>query len=137
MWRARCSTKLWRDENKSRAPRTGGQTRSHAVFLPLLIAALNLLRPFNGHAAEFPAERWATATPVEAGLDEALRTLSISEETLAEVLAVPSLVRDAGAEGVLVRPAEGMKCPRCWQVRTDVEAGADGICARCRRVVGE
>jgi isoleucyl-tRNA synthetase len=72
-----------------------------------------------------------------AGLDEALRTLSLSEEKLAEVLAVPSLVRDAGAEGVLVRPAEGAKCPRCWQVRKDVEPGDDGICARCRRVVGE
>ena len=73
----------------------------------------------------------------DAGLDEALRTLSLSEEKLAEVLAVPSLVRDAGAEGVLVRPAEGAKCPRCWQVRKDVEPGDDGICARCRRVVGE
>ncbi len=70
-----------------------------------------------------------------AGFDEALRTLSLSEEEFAEVLAVPSLVRDAAAEGVSVRPAQGTKCSRCWQVRTDVEPG--GICARCRRVVGE
>jgi len=68
-----------------------------------------------------------------AGLDEALRTLSLSDEKLAEVLAVPSVVRDAGAEGVLVRPATGAKCPRCWQVRPDVEP--DGVCSRCRRVL--
>jgi isoleucyl-tRNA synthetase len=70
-----------------------------------------------------------------AGFDEALRTLSLSEGKFAEVLAVPSLVRDAAAEGVSVRPAQGTKCPRCWQVRMDV--GPGGTCARCRRVVGE
>jgi len=68
-----------------------------------------------------------------AGLDEALAALSFSEEKLAEVLGVPSLVRDTTAEGVLVRPAEGDKCPRCWQVRKDVER--DGPCWRCLAVL--
>ncbi len=71
-----------------------------------------------------------------AGLDEALALLSLSEEKLAEVLAVASVVRDSGVEGVLARPAVGAKCPRCWQVRKDVEPGEDGLCARCRAVVG-
>ncbi len=72
-----------------------------------------------------------------AGLDEALALLSLSEEKLADVFATPHVVRSVDACIVLVRPAEGAKCPRCWQVRKDVEPGDDGICARCRRVVGE
>ena len=46
-------------------------------------------------------------------------------------------VEGAEAVSASARPASGAKCPRCWQVRGDVEAGDDGICARCRRVVGE
>jgi isoleucyl-tRNA synthetase len=42
-----------------------------------------------------------------------------------------------GGTALLVAPAEGVKCPRCWQVRKDVEPKPDGICARCRRVVDE
>ena len=71
-----------------------------------------------------------------AALDDALAALHLSEENLAEVLAVPSVVRDSGAEGVLARAAAGTKCPRCWQVKKDVEPGEDGLCARCRAVVG-
>ncbi|HEX7528981.1 MAG TPA: class I tRNA ligase family protein, partial [Thermoanaerobaculia bacterium] len=80
----------------------------------------------------------ATAVVGRGGvLDEALAVLRLSEENLADVFGVPLIVREGGAEGVAVRPAEGAKCPRCWQVRKDVEPGDDGICARCRRVVGE
>jgi len=68
-------------------------------------------------------------------VDEALSALSFSEERLAEVFGTPSVVRQGAADAIAVRPAEGAKCPRCWQVRADVEP--DGICARCRRVVGE
>jgi isoleucyl-tRNA synthetase len=79
----------------------------------------------------------ATAVVGRGGaVDEALAALSLSEEKLADVFGVASLVRE-GEVGVFVRPAEGAKCPRCWQVRKDVEPGDDGICARCRRVVGE
>jgi len=70
-------------------------------------------------------------------VDKALRTLSLSEEKLADVFGTPSVVREGEADAIAVRPAEGLKCPRCWQVRNDVESGDDGICARCRRVVGE
>ena len=83
-----------------------------------------------------------------AEFDTDLATCGLDLVRLAEALNVPEVSRNRPFEGavvlpdwgglaVLVRPAEGMKCPRCWQVRTDVEAGADGICARCRRVVGE
>ena len=73
----------------------------------------------------------------EAVLDEALRTLSLSEEKLAEVLGTPSVAREGEAGSLSARAARGAKCPRCWQVRSDVEPGDDGICSRCRRVVGE
>ena len=79
-----------------------------------------------------------------APLDDDLRALSLSEEKLAELLAVPQLVRAGGSTAsastdlygglaVDVRPAEGTKCPRCWQVRRDT--GEEGLCDRCRKVV--
>jgi isoleucyl-tRNA synthetase len=69
-------------------------------------------------------------------VDRALALLHLSEERLADVFGTSSVVREGGADAVLARPAEGAKCPRCWQVREDVEPGEDGICARCRAVVG-
>jgi isoleucyl-tRNA synthetase len=98
---------------------------------------LQALEPLRRDGSVGSAAQAEAVVGRDAGLDEAFRALSLSEERLAEVLAVPSVTRDAAAEGVLVRPAEGAKCPRCWQVRKDVEPGTDGVCARCRRVVGE
>jgi isoleucyl-tRNA synthetase len=77
-------------------------------------------------------------------LDSDLALSSLSEEKLAEVLGVPLVVRGAAASAseqsdlygglsLLVRPAEGDKCPRCWQVRKDVER--DGPCWRCLAVL--
>jgi hypothetical protein len=80
----------------------------------------------------------ATAVMGRGGaVDEALAALSLSEERLPDVFGTPSVVREGGADSIAARPAEGAKCPRCWQVRKDVEPGDDGICTRCRRVVGE
>jgi isoleucyl-tRNA synthetase len=81
--------------------------------------------------------------PSEA-LDADLALSSLSEEKLAEVLGVPLVARGAAAPAseqsglygglsLLVRPAEGDKCPRCWQVRKDVER--DGPCWRCLAVL--
>jgi isoleucyl-tRNA synthetase len=79
----------------------------------------------------------ATAVVGRGGsLDAALAVLSLSEENLAEVFGTPSLVREGPADTVLARPAEGTKCPRCWQVRRDVEPGENEICARCHAVLG-
>jgi isoleucyl-tRNA synthetase len=69
-------------------------------------------------------------------VDRAISLLHLSEENLPDVFGTSSVVRDSDAVGVLARPAEGAKCPRCWQVRKDVEPGEDGICGRCRAVVG-
>jgi isoleucyl-tRNA synthetase len=38
---------------------------------------------------------------------------------------------------VTVRKAEGEKCPRCWQIRTDIGTDAEypDLCARCAAAV--
>ncbi len=39
--------------------------------------------------------------------------------------------------GVLVEPADGCKCDRCWSYSTEGDKSEDGfICARCKRVLG-
>ncbi len=40
--------------------------------------------------------------------------------------------------GVLVEPADGCKCDRCWSYSTDGEHDADGgfLCARCKSILG-
>ncbi len=80
----------------------------------------------------------AAQAAVEIGPSQAfdadLALSSLSEEKLGEVLGVPVVVRSTRATGseqsdlygglpLSVRPAEGAKCPRCWQVRPDVEPG--------------
>jgi isoleucyl-tRNA synthetase len=48
-------------------------------------------------------------------------------------------VREATGQStaVHVKPAEGSKCPRCWNLRTDVgdDVAHPDLCARCARVV--
>ena len=41
-------------------------------------------------------------------------------------------------EGIVVSPAEGEKCVRCWKYVVDAYRDADGdcLCERCRRVIG-
>jgi isoleucyl-tRNA synthetase len=82
-------------------------------------------------------------------LRKAIQSLGFHEPyslSFAEIFGTPSVelrpgLRDDrlnaafGGTALVVAPAEGAKCPRCWQVRADVEP--DGICARCRSVVGE
>jgi isoleucyl-tRNA synthetase len=42
---------------------------------------------------------------------------------------------DAPGIGVVVAPADGEKCERCWRVCTDIGTGLPGICGRCADVV--
>ena len=104
------------------------------------------LEPLRRDGRVGSAAQAAVEIGPSAALDADLALASLSEEKLAEVLGVPLVVRSTAARAseqsdlsgglsLLVRPAEGTKCPRCWQVRADVEP--DGICARCRGVVGE
>jgi isoleucyl-tRNA synthetase len=84
-------------------------------------------------------------------LKKAIQSLGFQEPyslSFAEIFGTPTVelgpgLRDDrlnaafGGTALVVAPAEGVKCPRWWQVRRDIEPGPDGICARCRRVVGE
>ena len=107
----------------------------------IVIARLEPLRRDGrvGSAAQAAVEIGSCAA-----LDADLRALSLSDEKLAELFAVPQLVRGVAVAGLgtgdlygdlplHVRPADGAKCPRCWQVKRD--GGEEGLCSRCRAVV--
>jgi isoleucyl-tRNA synthetase len=73
---------------------------------------------------------------------EAHRTLRAHQAELAELFIVSGVEIEEGPDGpdgpdVEVRRAPGTKCPRCWHVRTDVDAGPSGpgVCGRCAPVV--
>ena len=59
------------------------------------------------------------------------------EEALAELFIVASVVLSEGAEtAVVVGPASGEKCPRCWNYRDlGVDPAHADVCERCARVL--
>ncbi len=63
----------------------------------------------------------------------------VSGVTLSED-AAPANAHTEGASGVgvLVEPADGCKCDRCWSFSTEGEHDADGgfLCARCKSILG-
>jgi isoleucyl-tRNA synthetase len=102
-------------------------------ILALRAEFLQALEPLRREGKVGSASQATAAVGRGGAVDEALGILSFSEEALAGVFGTPSVVREGAAQAVAVRPAEGTKCARCWQVRTDV--GPEGACARCRAVV--
>ena len=74
------------------------------------------------------------------GFGKELNTVFIvSGVTLSED-AAPANAHTEGASGVgvLVEPADGCKCDRCWSFSTEGEQDADGgfLCARCKSILG-
>ena len=66
---------------------------------------------------------------------EAFEAAGVDAETLAEVFVCSAASVASGDElAVEVAPAQGEKCPRCWNWRT---LGADGLCCRCHEVIIE
>ncbi|NTW27765.1 MAG: isoleucine--tRNA ligase [Coriobacteriia bacterium] len=59
--------------------------------------------------------------------------------SLAEIMIVADVVLKRGDElNVSVAPAEGEKCPRCWNLRDlGVEGDHPGVCERCAEVLRE
>jgi isoleucyl-tRNA synthetase len=60
--------------------------------------------------------------------------------SLADLFIVNEVTLEVAASGTEVRigRAEGEKCPRCWNIRTDIgsDASHPEICSRCARVLG-
>ena len=66
--------------------------------------------------------------------------LGLSERTLGKDAAQWMIVSNVDfvkgdALDVKVARAEGVKCPRCWNYTT--EGDDEGLCPRCRRVLGK
>ena len=65
----------------------------------------------------------------------ALQAGGVDAATVAEVFVCAQVELAAGDElAVVVEPAHGEKCPRCWNWR---ELGEDGLCDRCHDVMAE
>ncbi len=109
------------------------------ALLSLRAGFLARLEPLRRDGSVGSASQAVAALARSEDVDRALALLHLSEEKLADVFGASSVEWVEGAEALSAsaRPASGAKCPRCWQVRRDVEPGDDGICARCRAVVGE
>ncbi len=60
-----------------------------------------------------------------------------SFKDLASIFIVSQVEFKEGPQGIAVYPADGIKCARCWNWRTDVgQSGAHpSLCARCAKVV--
>ena len=124
----------WEDLKNSEI--SSSEREAWGKVLALRAAFLQSLEPLRRENKVGSASQAAAAVGQSEDVDRALALLHLSEERLADVFGTSSVVRDSGAEGVFARPADGAKCPRCWQVKRDVEPGEDGVCARCRAVVG-
>ena len=134
--------KTWTDLRLPELARDVREAWERVLALRSIVIAR--LEPLRREGSVGSAAQAAVEIGSRAALDADLRALSLSDEKLAELFAVPEIARGAGVAGsgtgelygdmpLGVRPADGAKCPRCWQVKRDV--GADGLCARCRAVV--
>jgi isoleucyl-tRNA synthetase len=100
------------------------------------------LEPLRRDGSVGSSAQAAVVLGANAALAADLATTGLGRAGLAELFNVPEVrLEESGEpasayEGLLlsVVAAEGSKCPRCWQVRRDVEEG--GVCGRCRGVLG-
>ena len=85
-------------------------------------------------AAGVVTEKTSQATRCELSVTaEGMGLLAGCEELLAEAFVCSGVTLVAGEElSAKVVPAEGEKCPRCWNWR---ELGSDGLCCRCHEAV--
>ena len=74
------------------------------------------------------------------GFGKELNTVFIVSGVALSEDAAPANAHTEGASGVgvLVEPADGCKCDRCWSFSTEGEQDADGgfLCARCKSILG-
>ncbi|MBL8115464.1 MAG: isoleucine--tRNA ligase [Acidobacteria bacterium] len=99
------------------------------------------LEPLRRDGSVGSSAQAAVVLGAHSALAADLETTGLGMTGLAELFNVPEVrLEESGEpassyEGLLlsVVPAVGSKCPRCWQVRRDVEEG--GVCGRCRGVL--
>ncbi len=89
----------------------------------------------SGAITEKTAQATSAKVTLPAATAEAFEAAGVDAETLAEVFVCSAASVASGDElAVEVAPAQGEKCPRCWNWRT---LGADGLCCRCHEVIIE
>jgi isoleucyl-tRNA synthetase len=108
------------------------------TLLGLRASVIAQLEPLRRDGIVGSAAQAAVIVTAASAFEEGLARAGIRFSYLSEIFGVPSVVRrdpDVATTdiSVSVQPAEGVKCPRCWQTRRDT--GPEGICGRCRSVV--
>ena len=88
-----------------------------------------------GKVTEKTAQGARARITVPADMLALLEAAGVDGATVAEVLVCSEAELVAGDElAVVVEPAQGARCPRCWNWRT---LGTDGLCCRCHEVIIE
>ena len=96
-------------------------------------AVLKELEPLRRSGAVGTSAQATADVPRTQELDADMAAAGIDGAALAEFFVLPQVTLISPDQALAVRPAEGTKCPRCWQVRRDGDA--DGLCGRCRIVI--
>ena len=114
-------------------------------------------KPFADYALPGDLSRWETVRALRDTVNAALETAraekkigksleaavtlycadpaALPDTDLADLFIVSQIEVKQGETAVEVAPAQGVKCPRCWQFSAD--ANADGLCPRCAEVVSK
>jgi len=126
----------WRDEELARRwSRLRDLRRAVTGAIEIERAAKRIGSSLQAHPTVYAPGEYAEAVD---GLD--LAELAITSSATLKVAPPPSgayALPELPEVGVVVTPAEGQKCERCWRVLPEVgERGRKGLCGRCAEAVG-
>jgi isoleucyl-tRNA synthetase len=126
----------WRDDSLAqRWNRLRDLRRVVTGAIEIERAAKRIGSSLQAHPTVYAPADYAQAVD---GMD--LAELAITSTATLRVAAPPAgafTLADLPELGVVVEPAEGEKCERCWRVLLEVgHHGRDGLCARCADAVG-
>ncbi len=106
---------------------------AYAIVLEVRETATRALEQARNDKVVGKSQEARLLVEAPAGTLEVLRARG--EKDIAEMFIVSTVELADGAEiAVAVTPAEGEKCPRCWNLRELTESG---VCARCEAVLAE
>ncbi len=96
-------------------------------------AAKTIGSSLQGTVAVYVSPELATALK---GVDVAELSITSGATIItAQTPAHAFILEDVDHVGVIVNPADGEKCQRCWRVLPEVARNEKGICFRCDEVV--